>query len=627
MVASVGILVGSVFLGIKLANSAGEEPGPPPAALPVSPVNTTITSLVQMALLFIESQKSGKLPEGYPITWRNDSGLLDGQDQNRDLQGGFYDGGSNIKYHFPMAYTVTMLSWALLEYEGVYQMWGMDNEMADLIQWGVDYLLKAKYEDLYFTQIGTPEIDDQCWIRPEDQKPQQRPTLYPCDINHPCSDLAGEFAAAFAASSLVYRIGNPAFADVLLQNAIESFKFADTYRGKYSDYPEGRPNVHGEYNSTDYGDELMWAATWLYFASADEYYLEYLTGENAYLFGTNEWNDLTKFFSWDQKSAGVQVLMTRLLVLGFGVASKNTTAQFLQTYMNSAKLFVCQYTPTWTNANFTDAGPQNGLIWQGPSDHPLQYPINAGFLGTLLSDYLRVTITANESSHFLDCDATVDDVVRFFADQTEYILGKNPLQMSYMVGYQGPKGDRTYPTNVHHKASSIPNRKRGDPAPDCSNGRSYLLNSDPNPNVLVGALVGGPAQDDSYDDDRQNKEQSEPKTHINAVFAGLLAGLAAPIRPGNNLTRMWVQLPKFFKYANLLEVHITKAPPPPPAPAVPPPPWTQPPAGSDVAAGDLVASPPPWEAPFPPNPAPTRAVTRTKGQAVPAPPFLGKTPA
>lgn len=152
-------------------------------------------------------------------------------------------------------------------------------------------------------QIGSTEIDDKCWIRPEDMKPQQRPTLYPCDVNHPCSDLAGEFAAAFAASSLVYRIGNPAFADVLLENAKESFKFADTFRGRYSDWG----NAHGEYNSTSYGDELMWAATWLYFASADETYLQYVVGPNAYIFQTNAWTDDTKFFSWDQKSPGVQV--------------------------------------------------------------------------------------------------------------------------------------------------------------------------------------------------------------------------------------------------------------------------------------------------------------------------------
>lgn len=58
--------------------------------------------------------------------------------------------------------------------------------------------------------------------------------------------------------------------------------------------------------------------------------------------------------------------------------------------------------------------------------------------------------------------------------QTEYILGKNPLNMSYMVGYQGPRGDRTYPTNVHHRASSLPAKKDGEDVIDCSNGKNWL---------------------------------------------------------------------------------------------------------------------------------------------------------
>ena len=96
---------------------------------------------------------AGRLPSTYPITWRNDSGLWDGQDQNRNLSGGYYIGGGNVKYHFPMAWTVTMLSWALLEYESVFRMVNMQNEMAQLIDWGVQYILESRYEDIIFAQV------------------------------------------------------------------------------------------------------------------------------------------------------------------------------------------------------------------------------------------------------------------------------------------------------------------------------------------------------------------------------------------------------------------------------------------------------------------------------------------
>ncbi|CAI5465268.1 unnamed protein product [Closterium sp. Yama58-4] len=495
MAGSVAILAASVFLGVKLASMQGEEPPPPPAPLPPPPINVTITSKIQMALLFLETQKSGKLPPDYPITWRNNSGMRDGQDQNRDLRGGYYIGGSNIKYHFPLAYTVTMLCWSLLEYESVYRLVNMHNEMAELIDWGVQYILASRYQDLIFAQVGTPEIDDVCWIRPEDMKPAQRPTMFPCDVTHPCSDLAGEYAAALAAASLTFRVGNPAYADQLLQSAEEIFEYADQYRGKYSDWVEA---AQAEYNSTGYGDELMWGATWLYFASGDTKYLDYVIGPNSYIFETNQWGPGTKTFDWDNKSPGVQVLMTRLLMLGYGAGNEGQIPQYLQTYLNAAKLYVCQHTPHWLHANFTDSG---GLIYVS-DDHPIQYAVNAGFLSVLVSDYLRIAINANVSSHYLDCDATIDDIVDFAASQVNYILGDNPQKMSYMVGF----GEK-YPTRVHHRAASITS-KHVDPTPfDCATGQRFKVSKYPNPNVLVGAIVGGPARDDSYLDDRTIPQQ------------------------------------------------------------------------------------------------------------------------
>jgi hypothetical protein len=33
-----------------------------------------------------------------------------------DLEGGYYDAGDNVKFGLPMAFTVTMMSWSVLEY-------------------------------------------------------------------------------------------------------------------------------------------------------------------------------------------------------------------------------------------------------------------------------------------------------------------------------------------------------------------------------------------------------------------------------------------------------------------------------------------------------------------------------
>ena len=48
----------------------------------------------------------------------------------------------------------------------------------------------------------------------------------------------------------------------------------------------------------------------------------------------------------------------------------------------------------------------------------------------------------------------------------------------------------------------------------------------PNPNLLVGAVVGGPDLNDMFPDQRSDHEQSEPATYINAPLVGALAYLA-----------------------------------------------------------------------------------------------------
>ena len=70
------------------------------------------------------------------------------------------------------------------------------------------------------------------WGRPEDMV-MQRPSS---DItaSKPGSDLAGETAAALAATSIVFReSGNVSYADSLLQHAEDLYYFADTHHGRY----------------------------------------------------------------------------------------------------------------------------------------------------------------------------------------------------------------------------------------------------------------------------------------------------------------------------------------------------------------------------------------------------------
>ncbi|KAK8565085.1 hypothetical protein V6N13_020207 [Hibiscus sabdariffa] len=82
-------------------------------------------------------------------------------------------------------------------------------------------------------QVGDPSIDHSCWERPKDMDTVR--TVYAVDASNPASDVAGETAAALAASSMVFRLVDPGYVDTLLQSVVQAFQLADNFRGAYSD--------------------------------------------------------------------------------------------------------------------------------------------------------------------------------------------------------------------------------------------------------------------------------------------------------------------------------------------------------------------------------------------------------
>ena len=113
------------------------------------------------ALLFFEAQRSGKLPAGQQrVTWRGDSGLSDGSAAGVDLAGGYYDAGDNVKFGLPMAFTVTMLSWSLLEYGADVADAGELAHALESIKWGTDYFIKAHTRpDELWAEVRTIELN------------------------------------------------------------------------------------------------------------------------------------------------------------------------------------------------------------------------------------------------------------------------------------------------------------------------------------------------------------------------------------------------------------------------------------------------------------------------------------
>jgi len=171
----------------------------------------------------------------------------------------------------------------------------------DSIKWATDYLIKCHTApNEFWGQVADGDVDHAFWGRPEEY-PAARPA-WKIDQNNPGSDLAGEAAAALAASSIVFRnAGMDAYADTCVQHAKELFSFADNYRGKYSDVIT---NVLPFYQSwSGYNDELRWGSAWVARATGDA--SDLARAEEIYGWDGDAYNQ----FSWDEKTTGAQHIL------------------------------------------------------------------------------------------------------------------------------------------------------------------------------------------------------------------------------------------------------------------------------------------------------------------------------
>lgn len=121
--------------------------------------------------------------------------------------------------------------------------------------------------------------------------------------------------------------------------------------------------------------------------------------------------------------------------------------------------------------------------------------------------------------------------------QADYILGKNPKSISYLVGFGA-----TFPTHLHHRDASIESIKTMPDPVGCVEGfESWFKRNESDPNLLAGALVGGPDRNDSFMDERWNHEQTEPTTYSAAPLVGLFAKLHSVFKDSGKLQRLKVQ--------------------------------------------------------------------------------------
>jgi len=60
-----------------------------------------------------------------------------------NLVGGYYDAGDNVKFGWPMSFTVSLLSWAAVEYETEISSVNQIDYLRRAIRWGTNFILQS----------------------------------------------------------------------------------------------------------------------------------------------------------------------------------------------------------------------------------------------------------------------------------------------------------------------------------------------------------------------------------------------------------------------------------------------------------------------------------------------------
>ncbi|KAL0438439.1 UNVERIFIED_CONTAM: Endoglucanase 10 [Sesamum latifolium] len=476
MLALVVLAIAAVILLVVMIKTKPDDGSGPPG----EPVKKYADAL-KLAMQFFDVQKSGKL-ENNQIEWRGDSGLTDGSEAKLDLSKGMYDAGDHMKFGFPMAFTATVLSWAILEYGDQMQVVDQLEPARGSLKWITDYLINAHPSaNVLYIQVGSPKLDHSCWNRPEDMK-EKRP-LRQVNTSIPGTEVAAETAAALASASLVFKSVDSTYATSLLKHARQLFAFADKYRKSYSiSIPEEKVSTillaMGTSSCGQPAGCIM------------------QQGRKGILIMQRG------------KQPNPMVLMSRVSFFGSKDVSTNDV---LGKYRETAEAVMCGFLPKSPTA--TESRTENGLIWVSEWN-ALQQSVSSAFLAIVYSDYMHTSRTPH-----ISCSGSnfkPSDLRDFAITQANYVLGENPMQMSYVVGY----GD-SFPQQVHHRGASIP----ADENPACKDGFKWLEADTPNPNIATGALVGGPFLNETYIDVRNNSMQGEPSTYNSALLVGLLSGL------------------------------------------------------------------------------------------------------
>lgn len=347
-------------------------------------------------------------------------------DYRLDAHGGWYDAGDHGKYVVNGGISVAQL---LSSYERTLTAEGADGDalgdgslaipeqgngvpdILDEARWQLEFLLRMQ------VPAGEPlagmahhKLHDRQWtglpLRP-DQDPQPR------ELAPPSTAATLNLAAAAAQCARLYTPYDAAFAQRCATAAETAWDAAVANPERYASPDDGQGG--GAYSDDDVRDEFYWAAAELFLATGEDGYRQALLGSE--LHGDTEAVFPPGGLSW-HATAGLGALSLATVPSALPAAERDALrAQVLE----AADGFVAD---------------------SAASAYGVPFPADSGYVWGSNSQILNNMVVLGTAHDLSGDDRYRDAVLRGF----DYLLGANPLNLSYVTGY----GER-YAQNQHHR--------------------------------------------------------------------------------------------------------------------------------------------------------------------------------
>ncbi len=459
-----------------------------------------------------------------------------------DVSGGMHDAGDCVKFCLPGSYAASTLGWGYYEFRDAYVDSGQQWHIEDILHWFNDYYLKCTYFDengdilAFCYQVGEGKIDHNYWLTPELQNENlvdyARPAYF-ATVDTPASDMCAGVSASLAVNYLNFKDTEPEYAKQCLDTAIKMYEFAVKTHSEEDDCVVTSLGYDGGFYESSYDyDELAWAAVWLYECTENYDYIEDIISVDETVTGDMGAHPYTGYLKriikdtgncwqniwvhcWDTVWGGVFAKLAPItnirrdwyifrwnLEYWAGMNSGDAENADFDVSVTGHKYFGADDT-LWNTTITADEIANLSEV-----DGAWLKKTPAGF--SMLNDYGSARYdTAAQLEALVYAKETGDDTFADWSEsQMEYIMGDNPMNRAYIVGYDLENGA----SHPHHRAS---------------HGSKTLNMDEPadQTHVLWGALVGGPDAKDYHRDETKDYIYNEVAVDYNAGFVGACAGL------------------------------------------------------------------------------------------------------